>query len=81
MQWMRQASDTYGVLVLAIKESDERSNGYSAETEQLRELLVTTRDLWDLAGQTEHEGDRRRAQRGAFRLVHLASVLAVTNPA
>jgi len=81
MLWLRHASDTYGVLGLAINACDARSNGYRAETEQLRELLVATRDLWDLAAQTEDDGDRRRAQRGAFRLVHLASVLAVTNPA
>ena len=79
MLWLRHASDTYGVLGLAINACDERSNGYRAETEQLRELLVATRDLWELAAQTEDDGDRRRAQRGAFRLVHLASVLAVTN--
>ena len=35
----------------------------------------------EIAARTEDDGDRRRAQRGAFRLVHLASVLAVTNPA
>jgi hypothetical protein len=81
MLWLRHASDTYGVLGLAINACDARSNGYRAETEQLRELLVATRDLWDLAAQTEDDGDCRRAQRGAFRLVHLASVLAVTNPA
>ena len=81
MLWLRHASDTYGVLGLAINACDARSNGFSAETDQIRELLVATRDLWDMAAQTENELDRRRAQRGAFRLVHLASVLSVTNAA
>ena len=81
MLWMRHASDTYGVLGLALNACDERSNGYQAETDQIRELLVATRDLWDLSSQMEDETDRHRAQRGAFRLVHLASVLALTNAA
>ncbi len=81
MLWMRHPSDTYGVLGLAINACDERSNGHRVATDQLRELLVATRDLWDAAAGTENEIDRRRAQRGAFRLVHLASVLAVTSPA
>jgi predicted TIM-barrel fold metal-dependent hydrolase len=81
MLWMRHPSDTYGVLGLAINACDERSNGHRAETDQIRELLVATRDLWDVAAETEDETNRRRVQRGAFRLVHLASVLAVTNAA
>jgi len=81
MLWLRHPTDTYGVVGLAINACDARSNGYRDETEQLRELLVATQHLWELAGRTEDEVDRRRAQRGAFRLVHLASVLAVTSPA
>ena len=79
MLWMRHPADTYGVIDLALNACDERSNGYRAQTEQIRELLVATRDLWELASQAEDERGRWRAQRGAFRLVHLASVLAVTN--
>ena len=81
MLWMRHASDTYGVIGLALNACDERSNGHREQTDQLRELLVVTRDLWNLSAQVEDETGRRRAQRGAFRLVHLASVLAVTNAA
>jgi predicted TIM-barrel fold metal-dependent hydrolase len=81
MLWMRHAADTYGVIGLALNACDERSNGYRAQTDQIRELLVATRDLWDLSSRMEDDTDRRRAQRGAFRLVHLASVLAVTNAA
>ena len=81
MLWLRHSSDTYGVVGLAINACDERSNGHREQTEQIRELLVATRELWDLASQTEDDADRRRAQRGAFRLVHLASVLAVTHAA
>jgi predicted TIM-barrel fold metal-dependent hydrolase len=79
MLWLRHTSDTYGVVGLAINACDERSNGFRAQTDQIRELLVATQDLWELASRTENDLSRRRAQRGAFRLVHLASVLAVTN--
>ena len=70
------------MLGLALNACDEHTNGYRDETEQIRELLVATRDLWETAaGSDEDELLRRRAQRGAFRLVHLASVLSVTTPA
>ena len=82
MLWLRHPSDTYGVIGLALNACDERSNGYRAQTDQIRELLVATRDLWELASRRARTTrDRRRAQRGAFRLVHLASVLAVTTAA
>ena len=81
MLWMRHPSDTFGVIGLALNACDERSNGHRDATDQIRELLVATRDLWELAaGSEDDELLRRRAQRGAFRLVHLASVLAVTTP-
>jgi hypothetical protein len=81
MLWMRHPADTFGVIGLALNACDERVNGHRSETDQIRELLVATRDLWELASETEDDTGRRRAQRGAFRLVHLATVLAVTNAA
>jgi predicted TIM-barrel fold metal-dependent hydrolase len=81
MLWLRHTSDTYGVIGLALNACDERSNGHRIETDQLREVLLVTRDLWDLASRAEDETAQRRAQRGALRLVHLASVLSVTNAA
>ena len=81
MLWLRHTSDTYGVIGLALNACDERSNGHRPQTDQLREVLVVTRDLWELASQVEDETARRRAQRGALRLVHLASVLSVTDAA
>ena len=81
MLWMRHPADTFGVIGLALNACDERSNGHRDATDQIRELLVATRDLWELAaGSEDDDALRRRAQRGAFRLVHLASVLAVTTP-
>jgi predicted TIM-barrel fold metal-dependent hydrolase len=74
--WMRQA-DTIGVLGLALNACDERSNGYREQTEQIRELLLTARDLW-IALPDVDEDERPRAGRAAFRMVHLANILAVT---
>jgi predicted TIM-barrel fold metal-dependent hydrolase len=79
MLWLRHTADTYGVIGLALNACDERSNGHRPQTDQLREVLVVTRDLWDLASRLEDETAQRRDQRGALRLVHLASVLSVTD--
>jgi hypothetical protein len=78
MLWLRQ-QDTFGVLGLALNACDERSNGHREATESLRELLVATRDLWELSGIAEDEALQHRASRGAFRLLHLANVVAVTD--
>jgi predicted TIM-barrel fold metal-dependent hydrolase len=75
--WTRQP-DTVGLLGLALNACDERANGRREETERIRELLVATRDLWTLWGETDDEAVRGRAVRGAFRMLHLANVLVVT---
>ena len=74
--WMRQA-DTIGVLGLALNACDERSNGRREQTEQIRELLLAARDLWLVLPDVD-EADRPRAGRAAFRMVHLANILALT---
>ncbi len=75
--WMRQA-DTIGVLGLALNACDERSNGYREQTDQIRELLLVARDLWRVMPETR-EDDEAQTARTAFRLMHLANVLAVTS--
>jgi uncharacterized protein len=75
--WTRQA-DTIGVLGLALNACYER-DGHRPETEQIRELLLTARDLWRLVPEIEEDGERVIAARTAFRLVHLADILAVTS--
>jgi len=76
--WTRQ-QDTIGLLGLALNACDERSNGHKEATEQIRQLLVATRDLWTLAAESDDEAFRVRTNRGAFRLLHLANILAVTS--
>jgi predicted TIM-barrel fold metal-dependent hydrolase len=75
--WTRQA-DTLGVLGLALNACDERSNGYREDTDRIRELLLTARDLWLTFPDAEDEVERTRVARAAFRLLHLANITAVT---
>jgi len=78
--WTRQA-DTIGVLGLALNACDERSNGHREETEQIRELIETARELWAAFPEVDDEAERRRTARAAFRMLHLANILAVTSHA
>ena len=74
--WTRQP-DTIGVLGLALNATEER-NGRPEELEQIRDLLVTARELWRTLPESETENDRIEAARATFRLIHLADILSVT---
>jgi hypothetical protein len=77
--WMRQP-DAVGALGLAVNAALEE-NGHVAETEAIREALVTARDVWlEVPGIADDER-RRYAGATAKWLVHLADVLAVTTRA
>jgi predicted TIM-barrel fold metal-dependent hydrolase len=76
--WIRQ-KDTIGLLGLALNACDERANGHREATEQIRDLLLATRELWNLAAESDDEEFRLRTNRGAFRLLHLANILSVTS--
>ena len=77
MMWLRQG-DTIGVLGLALNTTDSPSNGYKEATDRIRELLVTGQILWQDALELEDDAERLTATRLAFRLIHLADILAVT---
>ncbi len=77
MMWLRQG-DSIGVLGLALNTTDSPSNGYKEATDQIRELLATAEVLWEDALAIEDEQQRTASTRFAFRLVHLADILAVT---
>ena len=80
MMWTRQP-DTIGVLGLALNTCEGPSDGYREQTEQIRELILAAQVLYDEALQLEDESERLRVGRYAFRLVHLADILAVTGHA
>jgi predicted TIM-barrel fold metal-dependent hydrolase len=80
--WTRQ-QDTVGVLGLALNACDDRMNGrgHSDELEQIRELLLTARDLWRTLPEEGDTKDRMAHTRATFRLIHLADIVAVTTSA
>jgi predicted TIM-barrel fold metal-dependent hydrolase len=78
--WTRQP-DRVGVLGLALNACDDRSNGHRQELEQIRELLLTARDMWLELPEEGDEQDRIAHTRATFRLIHLADIVAVTTPA
>jgi predicted TIM-barrel fold metal-dependent hydrolase len=75
--WTRQ-QDNVGVLGLALNACDDRSNGHRAELEQIRQLLLTARELWRAMPEEGDERDRMAQARATFRLIHLADIVAVT---
>jgi predicted TIM-barrel fold metal-dependent hydrolase len=76
--WTRQ-QDTVGVLGLALNACDDRANGHREELDQIRELLLTARELWRALPEEGDEKDRMAHARATFRLIHLADILAVTS--
>jgi hypothetical protein len=78
--WTRQA-DTIGVLGLALNACEERNGSHAEERDQIRELLLSARDVWRMLPELDDETEQRTASRATFRLVHLADILAVTSGA
>jgi predicted TIM-barrel fold metal-dependent hydrolase len=78
--WTRQP-DRIGVLGLALNACNDRSNGHREELDQIRELLITARDMWRALPEEGDEKDSLAHTRATFRLIHLADIVAVTTPA
>jgi predicted TIM-barrel fold metal-dependent hydrolase len=77
LMWTRQP-DSIGVLGLALNTCDSPSNGFSEQTEQIRELIATAQVLWVQALEEDEEAERIRSSRFVSRLIHLADIVAVT---
>lgn len=76
--WLRQP-DAYGLLGLALNACGEEDGAGDAEAlEEIRELLSVARDLWAAADGSGDEAERASRSRLAFRLVHLAQIVAAT---
>jgi len=75
--WMRQP-DTIGVLGLALNTTDSPSNGYAESAEQIRELVAAAQELWKEGLTSEDGAELVHLTRTAFRLVHIADIVAVT---
>lgn len=74
--WTRQG-DVIGALGLAINASREQA-AFPADLERIRELLEAARDVWRSLPSIDDEVAQRKASREAFRLLHLASIVACT---
>jgi predicted TIM-barrel fold metal-dependent hydrolase len=75
--WLRQP-DSIGILGLALNTCEGPTNGYKEQTDQIRELIAAAEALYADALALDDEEERRDLSRYAFRLVHLADILAVT---
>lgn len=78
MVFLRHPADTYGALGLALNACDERTDGHRETLERIRELLLLARDVWATMGDAP-EAERMHVARSAFRLLHLANTLALTD--
>jgi hypothetical protein len=74
--WMRQP-DSIGIIGLALNAADERDGYAGEELDDVRELLITARDLWRIFPEVEDE-DLNEVSRVTRGLVHIADILAVT---
>jgi predicted TIM-barrel fold metal-dependent hydrolase len=75
--WLRQP-DSIGILGLALNTCEGPTNGYKEQTEQIRELIAAAEALYADALSNDDDAERRQLARYAFRLVHLADIVAVT---
>jgi predicted TIM-barrel fold metal-dependent hydrolase len=72
--------DSFGALGLALNATYE-GNGHPGDLVQIRELLLAARELWRTLPEAEDETAARSVARAAFRLIHLADILALTSNA
>lgn len=75
--WSRQA-DTFGILGLAANACDELDRAPESDLHRIQELVVTVQDLWRHVPAIEDPVDRLQTSRFAYKLLHLADILAVT---
>jgi hypothetical protein len=69
--------DTFGALGLAINACSE-PNGHVEELDQIYDLLVAARELWDTLPDVTDDTESRTVARTAARLIHLADIVAMT---
>jgi predicted TIM-barrel fold metal-dependent hydrolase len=78
MLWLRQPTDSYGILGLALNACEERTDGHRETTDRIRELLRAAMAAWEVAADAGSGADLK-TWRLPGRLVHLASTLALTD--
>jgi uncharacterized protein len=77
--FVRQQSDAFGALGLALNATEEPNGTHQEELGQIRELLEAARDLWRTLPEAEDDSERRQVARTAVRLIQIADTVAVTS--
>jgi uncharacterized protein len=77
--FVRQQSDAFGALGLALNATEEPNGNHQEELGQIRELLEAARDLWRTLPEAEDETEVRLVARTAVRLIQIADTVAVTS--
>jgi uncharacterized protein len=77
--FVRQQSDAFGALGLALNATEEPNGTHREELGQIRELLEAARDLWRTLPEAEDDDERRLVARTAVRLIQIADTVAVTS--
>jgi predicted TIM-barrel fold metal-dependent hydrolase len=77
--FVRQQSDAFGALGLALNATEEPNGNHQEELGQIRELLEAARDLWRTLPEAEDDTELRLVARSAVRLIQIADTVAVTS--
>jgi predicted TIM-barrel fold metal-dependent hydrolase len=77
--FVRQQSDAFGALGLALNATEEPNGNHQEELGQIRELLEAARDLWRTLPEAEDDTEVRLVARTAVRLIQIADTVAVTS--
>ena len=81
-RWRRRccgrASPTRSACSASRSTRPRSATGTATETEQIRELLMAARDLWRAMPDLDDDAEVIQTGRAAFRLIHVADILAVT---
>ena len=77
--FVRQPSDAFGALGLALNATQEPNGIHREELAQIRELLEAARDLWRTLPEAEDDSERRLVARTSVRLLQIADTVAVTS--
>jgi predicted TIM-barrel fold metal-dependent hydrolase len=71
--------DAFGALGLALNATEEPNGSHREELDEIRELLMAARDLWQELPDAEEDADRRTVARTAARCIQIADTVAVTS--
>ena len=72
-------ADEFEILGLPLNATEEPNDFHREELEQIRELLVAARDLWQVLPEIEDETERHAATRTTAWLIQIADLIAVTS--